>query len=389
MKAAYVHVLPLEYYPPARNTLRILAGQPGWSTHVWSSDNQKGLPEWRFPGISVSRPRYPALQARLASRLRGYWSWHWTVARALANLRPDVVVSVEPHSALAVWLYYRVFRGRAALFIHHHEYYAPADFNRPGMRTLKPLHQLEQRYLFQRAVWVSQTNADRLRLLREGSPGIHDRAASLFPNYPPAAWLTLARKSSPRSPSGSRRLIYLGSASFEDTFIRELAEWVAVRPSEVSLHVCGHNVHQDVWDWLHTLGASNITFEPKGCEYDRIPALLAGFDAGIILYKGNTLNFVYNVPNKALEYLACGLEVWYPCEMEGMKSFQRENPEARVRMVNFKELPDDLPEPLPADDSGQSLLFTAEAATVPLIERMEQIVHPRAGGPKGRQQTDR
>jgi hypothetical protein len=29
------------------------------------------------------------------------------------------------------------------------------------------------------------------------------------------------------------------------------------------------------------------------------------------LYKGHIPNYIYNVPNKVYEYLACGLQVWY------------------------------------------------------------------------------
>ena len=34
LRVAYVHVLPLEYYPPATNALEVFARQPGWTVRA-------------------------------------------------------------------------------------------------------------------------------------------------------------------------------------------------------------------------------------------------------------------------------------------------------------------------------------------------------------------
>lgn len=46
-------------------------------------------------------------------------------------------------------------------------------------------------------------------------------------------------------------------------------------------------------------------------DYYELPKELIKYDIGLVLYKGHIPNYIYNVPNKVYEYLACGLQVWY------------------------------------------------------------------------------
>jgi hypothetical protein len=375
MRIAFIHQLPLEIYPPATNALAILARQDGWEVRAWSSANRKGLPECLLPGVTVSRPDYPGPLLGSGKRLTGFLRWHLRVARELARWRPDVVISVEPHSALAVWVYYRFLGGSARLLIHHHEYYAPADFHRPGSRTSRWCHRVEKRDLFARAEWISQTNESRLRMMQADCAEVTAEKGRIWPNHPPIEWIARTKGGlvPSISPVGSPlRLIYVGSLSFDDTFVRELIEWVVAHPGEVSLHVCGYNVRPDVWAWIDSLGADHISTNAAGCAYGVLPELLAGFDVALVLYKGNTLNFVHNVPNKVIEALVCGLEVWYPPEMEGMAAFHQQFPELRLREVDFRRLPEDLAlAPLPRAGVGPPV-FSAEAAIHPMLDRLNQ-----------------
>lgn len=369
MKVAFVHQLPLEIYPPAANALAILAAQEGWEVRAWSSAGHSGMTAYQHPALAVRRPPYPGVACGSLARLAGFARWHWRVAAELARWRPDAIIAVEPHSAMGVWFYYRLRGGRARLFIHHHEYYAPGDYLKPGNRTTRICHWFEKAGLFGRAEWVSQTNATRLRLLMADCPAVTAAKGRLWPNHPPRAWLARAGRKAPAS-GGPLRLVCVGSLSFEDTFIREVAEWVAARPGKVTLHVCGHNVRRDVWDWLASLNAAGISCQPEGCGYDDLPELLADFDVGLVLYKGNTLNFVHNVPNKAVEALVCGLEVWYPPEMAGMRDFQARHPELALREVDFRRLAE-LPVPT-VRVGGTPADLVAELAMEPLLRRLRK-----------------
>jgi hypothetical protein len=377
VRIAYVHVLPIEYYPPATNTLSILAKNPGWKVRAWTSHNTRGLHPWSDDSVSLRRPFHGAPSQSLPKRVAGYSSWHMQAALELARWKPHAVMAIEPHSTLAVWLYFEILRGDARLFIHHHEYYAPEDYERTGMRLLRAARRLEGDSLLKRAVWISETNEKRMRMFLDTHRAISPSAAHVLPNYPPAAWVARGMQSLPyRSGSARTKLIYLGSASFEDTFIREAAEWVAAHSNDFELHVTGNNVARDVWDWLAALGAPNITTDPHGIDYSQLAELLSQFDVGLVLYKGNTLNFVYNVPNKAIEYLACGLEVWYPPDMKGMQTFADEWPALRIRAVDFKAVKSSVPGPAQRI-AVAGFPFTAESALAELTGQLSQL----AGAP--------
>jgi hypothetical protein len=202
--------------------------------------------------------------------------------------------------------------------------------------------------------------------------------ARVWPNYPPREWIARgqgvdrARQNKPES--APLRLVCVGSLSFEDTYVREVCKWVAARPDQVSLHLCGHNVKPDVWEWLESLKAPNISTQPTGCAYDALPGLLTQFDVALVLYKGNTLNFVHNVPNKAIEALTCGLEVWYPPEMEGMILFHRNFQTLPLRMVDFRRMEDFLPMPMERFDLDP-MAFSAEQASAPLLQALNCRIH--------------
>ena len=375
MKIACIHQLPLEIYPPASNALALLARQAGWEVRAWSSANRRGLPTYAAEAVRVCRPAFPGPECGSGRRLAGFLRWHFIVARELARWQPDVVLSIEPHSALALWLYFRLFGGSARLFIHHHEYYAPADFLGAGSRTSRLCHYFEKKDLFARAEWISQTNETRLRMMQADCAAVTPTKGRIWPNHPPRAWVARGAFRRAEALTNARsaplRLVCVGSLSFVDTFVREVVEWVAARPGRVSLHLCGHNVRSDVWQWVESLKTSNISTDPAGCAYDEVPDLLSRFDVALVLYKGNTLNFIHNVPNKAVEALACGLEVWYPPEMEGMKLFHMCHPGLRLKKIDFKNLPAGVPAVMP-EEAPAEFSFTCEDAMVPLLEQIRR-----------------
>ena len=375
MKVAYVHILPLELYPPATNALNILAQRPELEVRAYSSQNRNELRPFRNVRVLTTRRPISAAGRGSSSRLlRNLW-WHMATAWSLRCWKPDAVVYVEPHSAIAAYLYYKLYRGSAKLFIHHHEYYAPEDYQGAGMRIPRLGHRLERAFLFQIAEWISQTNKDRLDLLRHDNPAIAEGVCRVLPNYPPRAWAPgTGETERPSSRGGPLRLIYVGSASFEDTYIREIVRWVGAHPDDACLHVCGYNVSPSVWRWIIEEHFGNVTVDPDGCEYSELPRLLAQHDVGLILYKANTTNFVYNAPNKLFEYVACGLDVWYPKEMAGIRHQHRETPGLAIREMDFNKLGGIHPKQLAREAVGhrRAFQFTAESALRPLIEELER-----------------
>lgn len=371
MRIAYVHILPIEYYPPARNTLKLFSKQNGWDVRCWSSPNHRRLPEWSDKSVHVVRHTYENPHKAAHRRLAAYLSWHFAVARELTNWKPDLIISVEPHSAIAVWLYFKIFGGTARLCIHHHEYYAPEDFSNRGMRLVRIGSRLELRDLFPRAEWISQTNVHRLQMIAHDAH-LDSHVLRVLPNYPPREWTERAVRNDGRARDRPRKFIYLGSASLEDAFILEAAKWASRHREEVSLSVVGNNIAPDVWAEILKIGASNISLNKDGWDYEALPGKLNQFDVGLILYKGNTKNFVYNVPNKAFEYLAAGLEVWYPRQMKALKSMHSEFPGLPMMEFDFDNMPGMVPESRGAVPADVIRDFTSEEALRPLIEQISR-----------------
>jgi len=71
--------------------------------------------------------------------------------------------------------------------------------------------------------------------------------------------------------------------------------------------------------------------------YKDLGALLSGYDIGVILYRAVTDNYIFNAPNKLFEYLACGLDVWYPKEMQGIHAYDSEDT-PKVKRLDYGKL---------------------------------------------------
>lgn len=339
-RVAVVHLLPVELYPPAINALRFLASDGRLDVTLITVEGAGGRPPFACEGVAVRRlaaipgPGGPA--GRFIRHLRQRRG-----ARAeLRRIRPGAILYYEPHSAAPVADHLRERGEEAArVCVHHHEYYAPAGFLRPGLRSVRSGYLREAREILPRAAWISQTNADRLRMFRDDHPGLRGDSLRVLPNLPPASWQgAWRRRAVRRSPDEPVRCVYVGSVSLDDTHLRSVCEWVRRQQGRVTLDILGHMVRADAAGWLRGLGCPWIGFEPGGVPYDRLPERLVRYEAGLILHRGCTPNYVYNTPNKLFEYQTCGLEAWVPAEMKGCAPFLQDARAPRVRCVDFERL---------------------------------------------------
>ena len=122
----------------------------------------------------------------------------------------------------------------------------------------------------------------------------------------------------------------------KDTFIREYCNWLLVVKRRITLDIFAYNVSQETKAYLENLNAPNIRFYNDGISYDKLPNILTNYDVGLILYRGNTTNYIYNAPNKLFEYLVCGLQVWYSDTLLGMKDYESEN----INKIDFENIPE-------------------------------------------------
>lgn len=375
VRLAVVHWFPLEQYPPARNLLNYFGDEPDFCVLACTTHHNPGRKTFAHNSVKVLRWTFPRRALSRLCRLCLFAGFPLFVLGQLVFFRPDVLLYFEPHSSFPAFLYLLLNR-RCRLFIHYHEFRDQEEYRQPGNRLIALYHWFEKRWLYRRAVWISQTNDDRVRMFLEDYPDVDASKMRSLPNLPPKKWISAAKLRQPDDcpedvsatleagqqafktamPPNSRhatqqhpangsplRLVYVGAISHRDTLIKPLVEWICRRDQgDVLLDLFAGNIDSDTRHYLEGLCDPRIRFVPEGIDYDQLPDVLPRYDVGLILYRGNTRNYVYNAPNKLFEYLACGLDVWFPPTMLGVKPFARSDMFPQVIEVDFVRL-DDMP----------------------------------------------
>ncbi|MFB1027925.1 MAG: hypothetical protein QMC27_08275 [Flavobacteriaceae bacterium] len=337
LKRVYIiHLLPLEYYPPITNLLNILSKDKLVKTAVFSTKNNKYRPRFQTKNIQISRTNYPGYQKNIILKFWSFFTYVFLPLWQIIVFKPHVLMYYEPHSALPAYLYKRFFNPRVKLFIHHHEYYAPEEFQDPAMRSVRFFHKLETTFLYKKAAWISQTNSHRLDFFSKDYPYVPKSILFSLANYPPLSWAKSLKKRS--KIKGPIKLLYIGALSFENTYIREIVTFVRNNPNSIKLDIFSYNMHNDVLSWLQSESIENISLNAFGIPYDQIPKIASSYDIGLVLYKGHNINYQYNAPNKLFEYLVCGLDVWVPKELLGCKAYLNSQTRPFVLDVNYNNL---------------------------------------------------
>ena len=333
-RLAVVHYLPLEFYPPAVNLLNAFAEKDLFNTKVWTTHNNKQRQVFKSPTLtSISRTIAPKKRDNKGFRLLKYLLFNFKTFMGLLFFNPEVILYYESYSAGPVYWYLKYFSTNKRLFIHCHEYFDPQWYAK-GMSLVKLYHTYEKKYLYPNAAWISHTNAQRVAFFLADHPKLSSEVLKIMPNYPPKIWSSQVNGKSKAS-KDIIRTVYVGSLSLKDTFIREYCDWVLKQNGKVCFHVYAYNLDDDTIEYLSSLNTDYIVFYTKGVEYNKMPALLADYDIGLILYKAHTKNYKHNAPNKLFEYLACKLLVLYPDVMSGMALYQSDN----VIRLNFEQIP--------------------------------------------------
>ncbi len=160
-----------------------------------------------------------------------------------------------------------------------------------------------------------------------------------MPNYPPSSWITRARKPWIDRQAQPLRLIYVGSLSLADTFVGPLVDWLVAHPEAyITLDIFTNNCEPDTLAYIRAIDGGVVRLHEAGVAYQQIPNVLADFDAGLVLYRCRSVNYQYNASNKLFEYLMCGLDVWFPPTMVGVKPYARDDSWPRVIEVDFENL---------------------------------------------------
>jgi hypothetical protein len=318
-KLAILHFNPLELYPPVMNLLRCLAAEPDQdlSVRVYSTRTDEEIPVLKIESARMRILRKGVMRtARGASgRLGLYARYYAAVTWDLFRWRPDTVLVFETLSFLPAYLYTSWLAPGSRLMIHYHEYMSPEDYAQ-GMKLNKWFHRLERRS-YPRTAWVSHTNEERMSRFLRDHAGLRIPHTFIVPNYTPADWVL----DHPRPMHDPLRIVYIGSLGLDSMYLKEFTEWVIAQKGKVTWDLYALHVSDEVRSWLTGLDTGLIRFKGS-CYYYDLPAILPGYDVGVVLYKGIVPNHVYAVSNKVLEYIACGLDVWYAREMLGTDPYR-------------------------------------------------------------------
>jgi hypothetical protein len=373
-RLAFVHFQPVEKYPPVVNLVESISKvctkkhiQLQLYTNSSSDQNSEYIPP---VGIYISRIAQFNTAKQWWKRIGGYFKFYLVTVWKLLITKPQKVLVYETVSILPVWLWSFCKPRQSKIFIHYHEYTSPEEY-KVAPFILKLNHIIEKR-LINKAVWVSHTNERRLsEFLKDFQLQQHPKY-QLMANYPPSSWVSsIEQNKLTKTGSQKIRVVYVGALSLETMYVKEFAEWVSSHPNLIEWDIYSQQSTEDLFSFLQQKKTDNITI--KGfAEYKALPSILDQYDAGVILYKGHSPNYIYNAPNKLFEYLSKGLDVWYPREMEGVHPYNTTCQYPQVISFDFK----DLQEKDPAEFLRSSMLtyvpFTksAEDEYIKIIENL-------------------
>jgi hypothetical protein len=223
---------------------------------------------------------------------------------------------------------------KVRLLVHYHEYISSDQY--ANMQLVKWMHKLECKMYCLKFNWISHTNEMRLKKFINDNH-LQKAERSIFhtmPNYPSKQW---AREKKELNTFMKTRLVYVGSLGYDSMYLKEISEWVIQNKTSLSLDFYSNNIDDKAKNFLQTVKDDCITFH-GGCNYEDLPTVLSSYDVGLVIYKPVSDNWIYNIPNKVYEYLACGLDVWFAKTLISTLSMIREDVYPKTLPVDYQNL---------------------------------------------------
>jgi hypothetical protein len=365
-----IHFFPIELYPPIQNILRVMEDLKSTIKITIITCSQKKVSNFNVNSSNrIQIIRRDVDSKKRIIRLLNYLNFYFFSLLKLLQLRPSKVLYFETISSFPA-LFYKILFPKTRLFVHYHEYTSINEFS-DGMKIVKLAHKLEYN-LISKFYWISHTNNKRINLFKSDYPKVNSDILYCLPNYPTVLWNKgiIESKDKLKRFDNRLKLVYIGALSFVDTYIKEIIDFVDKQSSYYDLEIYSFHIEDDLKEYIRSKNRTYIKYNGH-IEYKDIPTLLKSKDIGLILYKGNTLNFIHNAPNKLFEYLVCGLDVWFPKEMEGCKEYST-NYNPKVIEIDFLNIENSLRNYIFSDQNRSSFLskYTAEEVVGELFEKL-------------------
>jgi len=331
-KLFILHFRPIENYPPVQNFIKAVIGTD--TDLTWRCITTKGqLKSISFRGVKISR--FGRSHSGKLSLWWTYLRYNFSSIIELLIHRPNRLIYYESLSAFPAYFYKNFVHKKVRLYIHYHEYTSPLEY-----QNTSPIERLFHKFeksIYKQAAWISHTNNVRLnKFLLDEKLVFNKKVHHFMPNYPSKKWPILNKKRKHNEPL---KLVFVGySLTEEGSYLLELIDFLIRTniPSILSIYCLKKN------DFISNVAGTrnNLMIEVfDELTYAEIPSILSKHHVGLILYKANTPNYIHNAPNKLFEYLSCGLDVWYPSEMQGIFEYDTIRSPS-VKRLNFNKLSD-------------------------------------------------
>jgi hypothetical protein len=336
-KIIIIHFQPLELYPPVCNLLEYLSKNSANKIIVVTTENdkKKKLRPFISGSANIIIKRAFPISPNSITRFFWYLFFYLNCLRLLLKHQPKSVLYFETISSWPALIYKKMKGDKVRLLVHYHEYISPNEYVN-NMQLVKWMNKLECKMYRLHFNWISHTNEMRLKKFINDNH-LQKAERSIFwtmPNYPSKQW---ASEKKELNTSGKTRLVYIGSLGYDSMYLKEIIEWVIRNKSSLSLDFYSNNIDKKAKFFLQSIKNDSITFH-GGCNYEDLPTILKSYDVGLVIYKPVSDNWIYNMPNKIFEYLACGLDVWFAKTLISTLSITRDQVYPKILPIDYQNL---------------------------------------------------
>ena len=324
-KLLIIHYGEFEKYPPVINLCRyLIKEQLNFSIHTRSCHRHD-------KHVIITKPR--------KKNILSFFNFQFKTIFIILKKRPSHVLYYDSLSCIGVFtslFFLKFFKKETVLIAHHHEY----DFfnDRINNSFTGALSFYFERKLFKKIDFFSQTNIHRIKLfendLQKNGLDI-PKSFFIWPNYPPDFWFNNNQFSKKQN-----LILFIGTIGTESFYIDELIDFIR-NNQEYTFHFYLSN-----FDKLNFLDFPLTKFENcrffKSVKYDELQLIIPKYDIGLILYKPNHPNLIYNETNKLYEYLIFGLDVIVPIKMYSIKELCQKNKLIEEKVFFFEKNLDEI-----------------------------------------------
>ena len=300
--------------------------------------------DWfKTKNIRIKRFDWQLIQGRII-RYVNYLQFNLGVFLSLLFYNPSHILVYETLSLLPIFIISRLKRN-TPIHIHYHEYTSRKEMVQ-GSVYFNLVHLLEKKLWKNKNVSISHTNEDRKRLFLEDYRSITEEKVKIFPNYPPKNWYELSKNlRDVKKNVIPTKLVHVGALSQEATYLCEIVNWVISQNGVYEIDFYTSTISQETKEYLKEVSLKYVFIRLfASVKYYDLPKILSSYNVGLVLYNGHIPNYIYNVPNKVLEYLSCSLQVWYSDRLISTRKFVQEESINDCFEVAFLKLTDNPPQ---------------------------------------------